>query len=43
MLLSLIFRDAMLVFAITGNAQLALVVMGLLIPASLLRRVIPLS
>jgi 4-hydroxybenzoate polyprenyltransferase len=43
MLLSLIYRDAMLVFAVTGNAQLALVVIGLLIPASLLRRVIPLS
>jgi len=43
MLLSLIFRDAMLVFAVTGNAQLALTVIGLLIPASLLRRVIPLS
>lgn len=43
MLLSLIFRDAMIVFAVTGNAQLALVVIGLLIPASLLRRIIPLS
>lgn len=43
MLLSLIFRDAMLVFAVTGNAQLALVVISLLIPASLLKRIIPLS
>lgn len=43
MLLSLIFRDTMLVFAMTGNAQLALIQMSLLIPASLLRRVIPLS
>jgi 4-hydroxybenzoate polyprenyltransferase len=43
MLLSLIFRDTMLVFALTGNAQLALITMSLLIPASLLRRVIPLS
>ena len=43
MLLSLIFRDTMLVFALTGNAQLALIQMSLLIPASLLRRVIPLS
>ena len=43
MLLSLIFRDTMLVFGLTGDAQLALIQMSLLIPASLLRRVIPLS
>ncbi|MFM7056497.1 MAG: UbiA family prenyltransferase [Planctomycetota bacterium] len=43
MLISLIFRDAMLVFAVTGNAQLALLTISLLIPASLLKRIIPLS
>jgi hypothetical protein len=43
MLLSLIFLDAILTFALTGNAGLALIVMGLMLPASLLKQVVPMS
>ncbi len=43
MLLSLIFQDAILTFALTGNAGLALIVMGLMLPASLLRQFVPMS
>lgn len=43
MLLSLIFLDAILTFAMTGDAALALIIMALILPASLLRRVVPMS
>lgn len=43
MLLSIIFLDASVVFAMSGNAAIAALVVILVIPASLLKRVIPLS
>lgn len=43
LLLSIIFLDAAVVFAKTGNASIAAVVVILVIPATLLKRVIPLS
>lgn len=43
MLLSIIFLDAIMVFAITSDAKLAALVIMLVAPASLLRRVIPMS
>ncbi len=43
MLLCIIFLDAIVVFAMTGDSRLALLVIMLVAPASLLRRVIPMS
>jgi hypothetical protein len=43
MLLCIIFLDAIMVFAMTADAQLAALVIMLVAPASLLRRVIPMS
>lgn len=43
MLLSLIFLDAILVFSLTADAKLAIIVIFLVVPASLLRRIIPMS
>jgi hypothetical protein len=43
MLLCIIFLDAIMVFAITADAKLAALVIMLVAPASLLRRVIPMS
>lgn len=43
MLLYIIFLDAIVVFAITGDAKLAGLVVILVVPASLIRRVIPMS
>ena len=43
MLLSLIFLDAILVFSLTADAKLAVIVILLVGPASLLRRIIPMS
>lgn len=43
MLLSLIFLDAILVFSLTADAKLAVIVVLLVGPASLLRRIIPMS
>lgn len=43
MLLSIIFLDAIIVFALTGNSRLAVVTIALVAPASLLKRFIPMS
>lgn len=43
MLLCIIFLDAIMVFAMTADAKLAALVIMLVAPASLLRRVIPMS
>lgn len=43
MLLCIIFLDAIMVFAITADAKLAALVIMLVAPASLLRRMIPMS
>ena len=43
MLLGIIFLDAIMVFAMTADAKLAALVIMLVAPASLLRRVIPMS
>lgn len=43
MLLSLIFLDAIMVFAITGDARRAILIITLIAPATLLRRIIPMS
>jgi len=43
LLLCIIFLDAIMVFAMTGDAKLAARVIMLVAPASLLRRVIPMS
>ena len=43
MLLCIIFLDAIMVFAMTADAKLAAVVIMLVAPASLLRRIIPMS
>lgn len=43
MLLCIIFLDAIMVFAITADAKLAALVIMLVAPASLLRRLIPMS
>ena len=43
MLLSLIFLDAIMVFSVSGDAKLAAIVIALVGPAILLRKVIPMS
>lgn len=43
MLLSLIFLDAIMVFSLSGDAKLAAIVIALVGPAILLRKVIPMS
>jgi 4-hydroxybenzoate polyprenyltransferase len=43
LLLSIIFLDAIIVFALTGNSRLAVLTIALVAPASLLRRFIPMS
>ena len=43
MLLSVIFLDAIIVFALTGNSRLAVLTIALVAPASLLKRFIPMS
>jgi hypothetical protein len=43
MLLCIIFLDAIMVFAMTADAKLAALVIMLVAPASLLRRIIPMS
>ncbi|MFN9718081.1 MAG: UbiA family prenyltransferase [Planctomycetota bacterium] len=43
MLLSIIFLDAIIVFALTGNSRLAVLTIALVAPASLLKRFIPMS
>jgi hypothetical protein len=43
MLLCIIFLDAIMVFAMTADAKLAALVIMLVAPASLLRRLIPMS
>ena len=43
MLLNIIFVDATMVFAATGSSALASLIVALVIPASLMKRFIPLS
>jgi len=43
LLLCIIFLDAIMVFAMTADAKLAVLIIMLVAPASLLRRVIPMS
>jgi hypothetical protein len=43
LLLAIILIDALTVFALTGNSRLAAAVVALLVPASLLKRLIPMT
>jgi hypothetical protein len=43
MLLCIIFLDAIVVFSLTADAKLSALVIMLVAPASLLRRVVPMS
>ena len=43
MLLNIVFMDAAMTFAITGSGRLATMVVILVIPATLMKRFIPLS